>query len=142
MQPSLHATTRVVHSEMPQGEVADVPDAVLDSSVAFEIGAGFDDLTQFLLQLRRQQGRPARALPIPQTIDALGIVAQRHAMSADPCRPDELPPPGWSRPEPSQEPEDDAEPAHHFLYEPEPEAQRRSSLGGSAEMPWGLLAIK
>ena len=75
MQPSLHAAARVVHSEMPQGEVADVPDAVLDNSVAFEIGARFDELTQFLLQLRRQQGRPARALPIPQTLDALGIVA-------------------------------------------------------------------
>src|SRR3954452_19359892 len=72
---ALHAAARVVHSEMPQGEVADVPDAVLDNSIAFEIGAGFDELTQFLLQLRRQQGRPARALPIPQTIDALGIVA-------------------------------------------------------------------
>ena len=78
MQPSLHAAARV--SEMPQGEVADVPDAVLDNSVAFKIGAGFDELTQFLLQLRRQQGRPARALPIPQTIDALGIVA-RHPVT-------------------------------------------------------------
>src|SRR5689334_22591551 len=63
-------------------------------------------------------------------------------MSADPCRPDEPPPPGWSHPEPLQGPEDDAEPAHHFLDEPEPEARQRPSLGGSAEMPLGLLAVK
>jgi hypothetical protein len=60
---------------VPQGEFLDVLDAVLDDPVALDIGAGFDELTQFLLQLRRQQGRSAGALPIPQTHDTLGIVA-------------------------------------------------------------------
>jgi hypothetical protein len=75
MQPSLHAAARVVRPEVPQGEFADVPDAVLDNPVALDIRAGFYEMTQFLLQLRRQQSRPARALPIPQTIDALAVVA-------------------------------------------------------------------
>ena len=67
MQPSLHAAARVVRPEVPQSELTDVLDAVLDDPVALDIGAGLDELTQFLLQLRRQQGGPAGALPIPQT---------------------------------------------------------------------------
>ena len=75
MQPSLHAAARVVGPEVLQGEVADVPDTVLDDPVALDIGAGLDELPQFLLQLRRQQRRPTGPLPIPQTRDTLGIVA-------------------------------------------------------------------
>ena len=75
MQPSLHAAARVVGPKVLESEFTDMPDAVLDDPVAFEIRARIDKLTQFLLQLRRQQGRSARALPIPQPIDALGIVA-------------------------------------------------------------------
>jgi hypothetical protein len=41
MQPSLHAAARVVRPEVPQGEFADVPDAVLDNPVALDIRAGF-----------------------------------------------------------------------------------------------------
>jgi hypothetical protein len=75
MQPPLHAAARVVGPEVLQGKFADVLDAVLDDPVALDIRAGLDELAQFLLQLRRQQRRPTGPLPIPQTIDALGIVA-------------------------------------------------------------------
>jgi hypothetical protein len=57
-----------------KGERANVLDAVLDHPVAFKIGAGLDEVTQFLLQFRRQQGGPAGTPPIPQAIDAPGIV--------------------------------------------------------------------
>lgn len=77
MQPILHAAAGVVRPEVPGRHLADAADPEFDHAVPFQVGTGGDEPGRLRFQLRRRQWRAACMRLIPQTRDAIRVVAQR-----------------------------------------------------------------